>query len=107
MLDPAVVEECMYCLVGAAVHEGDEADLVLTATALARDLADMQKGQAAALLAASAPRAARHLDASDLGTDAFAAALRRLASIRSRVDAILVEASADVASPRVRNAQPG
>jgi hypothetical protein len=96
MLDPAVVDDCMQCLVGAAVYEGAEADLSLTARALARDLADTQNGHAAALLNAAAHAAARYLDASDLGTDAFAAALRRLASIRARVEAMLIDTSAQV-----------
>jgi phage shock protein A len=92
-LDRAVVEECVHCLVGAAVYEGSEADLALSAMALTRDLADTHKGQALALLEAAAHRAAWHLDASDLGTDAFSAALHRLASIRSSVEAMLVEAA--------------
>jgi len=96
MLDPAVVHDCMHCLVGAAVYEGAEADLSLTARALACDLADTQNGHAAALLNTAAHEAARYLDASDLGTDAFAAALRRLASIRARVEGMLIDCSAQV-----------
>jgi hypothetical protein len=89
MFDPSVVEACMHCLVGAAVHEGVEADLALTATALARDLADTQRAQANALLEAAAHDAARYLDASDLTATAFAAALRRLSKLRVRVVATL------------------
>ena len=86
----------MRCLVGAAVYEGAEADLALTATALARDLADTQNGQGVALLDAAADKAATFLDASDIGTHAFASALRRLTSIRGRVEAMLVDCSASV-----------
>ncbi len=81
----------MQCLVGAAVHEGAEADVVLTAMALARDLADTQGDRAAALLDAGAHEAVGYLDASDLGADGFAVALRRLSSIRAQVDAMLID----------------
>jgi len=96
MLEAAVVDECMHCLVGAAVYEGAEADLVLVATALARDLADTQGGQAPALLSAAAYDAVAYLDASDLETEAFAAALRRLSSVRTRVAAMLVDSASYV-----------
>jgi hypothetical protein len=75
----------MHCLVGVAVHEGAEDDLALSATALARDLADTQRARATAVLDVAANEAARHLDASDLGAAAFAAALRRLSSLCARV----------------------
>jgi hypothetical protein len=96
MLDPGVVDDCMHCLVGAAVYDGTEADLSLTARALARDLIDTQNRHSAASLNAAAHAAARYLDACDLGTDAFAAALRRLASIRARVEAMLIDPSAQI-----------
>ena len=99
LLDPAVVEECMHCLVGAAAYQGAETDVALTSTALARDLADTQNGQAVALLDAAAHKAGTFLDASDIGTDAFARARRRLTSIQSRVQAMLVDWSACVEPP--------
>ncbi|HTX10006.1 MAG TPA: hypothetical protein VME22_15410 [Solirubrobacteraceae bacterium] len=93
MPDPAVVEECARCLVGACLYDGADADVALTATALARDLADTKGAQAPALLDAAARGAAAHLNASDLGADAFAAALRRLSRIQARVDAALLDGS--------------
>ncbi len=81
----------MHCLAGAAVYEGTDGDLALAATALARDLADTHGSQAAALLDAASREAVAHLDASELGADSFAAALRRVARIRDRVDELLVE----------------
>jgi hypothetical protein len=89
MFDPDVLEACMRCLVGAAVHEGAEADLALAATALARDLADTQRSRATALLDAATRDATQYLDASDLGATSFAAALRRLSNLRGRVVATL------------------
>ncbi len=89
MLDPDVVEECAHCLAGAAVHEGSDEDLALTARALARDLADTQGSRAARLLQEASRETIRWLDASELGRDSFLAALRRLAWIRGRVDGLL------------------
>jgi hypothetical protein len=92
MLDAGVVEACTHCLVGAAVCKGADGDLALTATALARDLADSHGNQAAALLGAATQRATAYLDASDLEAGAFAVSLRRLSTIRARVDAMLADA---------------
>jgi hypothetical protein len=89
MFDPDVVDLCMHCLVGAAVHEGPDADLSLSATALARDLADTHRVHAIPLLDAAAHAAVRYLDASELGAAGFAAALRRLSSLRGHVHAKL------------------
>ncbi len=89
MIDPDIVETCTYCLLGAALEIGDEADLALSARALARDLADTQGNRAIALLEAAAREAIRHLDSSELKAEAFAATLRRLATIRTRAVAAL------------------
>lgn len=90
MLDPDAVEACAWCLAGAAVHEGTETDLTLAATALARDLADMQGCHAAALLHTASGEAAAYLDAA-LGPAQFTAALHRLVTIRGQTDTILLK----------------
>ena len=89
MINPDVVETCTHCLLGAALEIGDDSDLALSARALARDLADTHGSRAAALLDAAARDAIRHLDSSELKSDAFAATLRRLATIRTRAVAVL------------------
>lgn len=89
MIDPDVVETCTHCLLGAALEMGDDSDLALSARALARDLADAHGSRATALLEAAAREAIRHLDRSELRADAFAATLRRLATIRTRAVAAL------------------
>jgi len=89
MFDPAILEACTQCLVGAAMHDGGEIDLRLGATALARDLADTHGREAGRLLDEAAKQAVSCLDASDLSAAEFAASLRRLSSLRARVDATL------------------
>jgi len=89
MLDAAVVAVCAQCLAEAASYEGDEGNVMLVATALARDLADTHGAEAGALLEAATRAAGAWLDASELEAGSFAAALRCLARIRERADAKL------------------
>ena len=89
MLDAAVLDLCAQCLAGAAAYEGHEDDLALSATALARDLADTHKAQAAALIDSASRCATGLLDVSEVEAGSFAAALARLAWIRDRVAANL------------------
>jgi hypothetical protein len=77
------VEICAQCLVGATVDEGDDDDLALTATALARDLADTQGDDAAMVLDLASREATRLL--CELEGESFARSLRRLAAVRGRV----------------------
>jgi hypothetical protein len=92
MFDEAAVDLCARCLADAAAHEGDEHDLNLSATALARDIADTHRVHASALLALAARRAAAHLDQSALDRHRFAQALRRLASLHASAGAKLATA---------------
>jgi hypothetical protein len=89
MIDPDAIETCTNCLLGAALELGDDADMALSARAIARDLADAYGTRASALLEAAAREAIGHLDRSGLKADAFAATLRRLATIRTRTVASL------------------
>lgn len=90
MVDPANVELCMYCLLGAVTCEESRDELTLTAAALARDLADTQCHDAAVELLDAATRdAVTRLDASDLDADSFARALRCLASLHDRIGSVL------------------
>jgi hypothetical protein len=89
MLDAAAVPVCAQCLAEAASYEGDEGDVVLVATALARDLGDTHGADAEPLLGAATRAAAARLDASELDASSFAAAARCLVRILDRVDAKL------------------
>ena len=87
MPDAAIVAVCGQCLAEAASNAADEGDVVLVATALARDLADTHDGaDAEAVLGAATRAAAAWLDSSELDADSFAAAVRCLERIRDRVD---------------------
>jgi hypothetical protein len=85
MLDAVVVAVCAQCLAEAARNDGDEGNVALVATALARDLADTHGADALALLGAATRAAALRLDISELDADSAAAALRCLAGIRAGV----------------------
>ncbi len=99
MVEPEIVQLCADCLIGAATETECNAELALTAIALARDLADAHPhADAVELLEAATRSAITRLDASDLDTHAFGDALRRLASLRAMVDAQLDRIA--VASPR-------
>jgi hypothetical protein len=89
MLDPSVVDLCAQCMASAAAEPFREGDLALSATALARDLADTHGLAAPALLETASRHASRYLDDSELDARSFAAAHRRLASLRADVDAKL------------------
>jgi len=89
-LDAAVVELCARCLADAATDDSADRDLALSATALARDLADTQRGEAPRLLDTAWRRALAYLECSDLDARSFATALRRLASLRACANAKLV-----------------
>ena len=90
MLDADVVELCAQCLAEAAAHDAMNGDLVLSATALARDLGDVYPADAVALLDAASRRAMSCLERSCLDNHSFRAALCRLASLRADVCARLV-----------------
>ncbi len=85
MLDALAVEVCAQCVAGAAAYDGDQEDLMLTAVALARDLSDTHGDRAGDMLDRASREATALLDGSDLGADAFAKALHRLADIRAGV----------------------
>jgi hypothetical protein len=89
MLDAGVVDLCAQCLAAAAAEESGAGDLALSATALARDLADTHGAAASSLLNLASQHASRYLDDSELDARSFAAAHRRLASLRSDVAAKL------------------
>jgi hypothetical protein len=100
MLDPAVVDECTRLLAGAALYEGTEADVMLTAAAFARDLADTHSGRATGLLDTAARQSAALVRAAELEIEPIAAALQRLAAIRHGVETILPGLLATTAAPQ-------
>jgi hypothetical protein len=89
ILDAGVVDLCAQCLAAAAAEDSGQDSLALSATALARDLADTHGAAAPALLTMASRHASRYLDDSDLDARSFAAAHRRLVNLRSDVDAKL------------------
>lgn len=100
MLDTDLVQLCAHCLTDAATHDDADAGLALSASALARDLADTHGADAAPMLHAASRLAIRWLDSSDLDGDSFAAALRRLARLRIRVIALLAACSDEACALR-------
>lgn len=85
---------CAQCLADAAAYDGADADLTLSATAFARDLADTHRADATTLLRAAARAAIAYLDRSELDARSFAIALRRLATLRDASGAKLAPAIA-------------
>jgi len=81
--DDDTVELVAACLADAAACECSAEDLMLTATALARDLTDMLPAGRSEVLEDALPLAVTHLDDSDLDAGPFAAALGQLHQLRA------------------------
>jgi hypothetical protein len=80
--DHDAVELVAACLADAAAAACSAEDLMLTATALARDLTDMLPEEQSEVLEAALPLAVTYLDESDLEVRPFAAALGQLYCLR-------------------------